>query len=189
VKYNRSVKKLISLTLLSLAPLAHSSEAKFHTWKGSYDLYVEILDSNFNPKSVALATSNGNSWTWFDESMKNVINVMPIGQNQYLKMTSKVSDIKKIYSDLMQNPSWKLDTGKTLFSWTEDSKKCHFQSFVLKHEKKLKKDGFKVLGSKNISEIEEWNQLYINGKNSLSLSIRKDKELCHRKILFTENKY
>ena len=120
MKYNRSVKKLISLTLLSLAPLAHSSEAKFHTWKGSYDLYVEILDSNFNPKSVALATSNGNSWTWFDESMKNVINVMPIGQNQYLKMTSKVSDIKKICLTILVGIKIKIQLSIQSFSMEKD---------------------------------------------------------------------
>ncbi|TNF03302.1 MAG: hypothetical protein EP326_02510 [Deltaproteobacteria bacterium] len=178
----------ITITLLSLSQFAFANQGKFETWRGSYDLKIEILKSNFNANSVSLATSSENGWTWIDESMKNVVNVFPIGKDLFLKMSSSVKDMERIKSDLKVNPSWKLDIGKTVFSWIEDSKKCDYLKYVIKHEDKLKKDGFKSLGVQTISENTNWNQLYINGKSSLSLSIRKDQELCHRRILFTENK-
>ncbi len=181
--------KVLTLGLFILSTEALAYKATFKTWKNSYDLDVVMLDRSFSPDSVSMGQAHGKGWTWFDEKLNKVVNVFPIDKNLYLKITSTIEDMKSIALELQNNPSWLLLTSKSKFHWIEDKKKCNYTSYVLKHEKKLLSDGYKPLGNKRLQEMNMWQQTFVNDKNSLSVTITKDKEFCKRNILFTENNY
>jgi len=90
-------------------------------------------------------SGNGKGWTWFDDKLGTVSNVIPITKKLVMKMTSTVPDMISIAKDLEKQPSWSLEAGKSTFHWIEDTKKCDFSVFTDRNRKKLKSLGYRPL--------------------------------------------
>lgn len=165
-----------------------SAEAILKTWKSSYKLDVEMIEGDWRPESLSFATGNGKGWTWFDEKIGKVTNVIPVSNRLVMKVTSTVPDMISIARDLEKQSSWSLEAGKSTFHWIEDIKKCDYSLFVDRNREKLKSLGYEPLLKITNEQPNYFNQTYFKNKNSLSISIEKNKKFCHRKILYSKLK-